>query len=369
MTAGNSIRIHRFLLPASFLYGLGARLRNRLFDRGRLPSESFCVPLICVGNLAAGGTGKTPHTEYLVRLLRGAGFHVATLSRGYKRHTKGYRLATPTSDAGEIGDEPCQLKSKFPDIRVAVDEQRCRGIGQLLLLDNPPVDVVLLDDAFQHRRVKAGLNILLTDYHRLYCDDALLPAGRLREPAAGSRRAHIVVVTKCPPTLTEAGCRRIARKLRPAPGQQLYFSTLCYGRLRPLFPDYVKRPATGMGGDEHVLVVTGIASPALLVEELETRTPHVRLLKFGDHHDFSRKDIRAIRTAFERMEGKAKRIVTTEKDAARLKSHADLDEVLKANLYELPIEVAFLQDRQTCFNQNIIDYVKSNQRNGNLPEK
>ncbi len=369
MTAGKSIRIHRFLLPASFLYGLGVRLRNRLFDRGWLPSKSFCVPLICVGNLAVGGTGKTPHTEYLIRLLQGAGFHVATLSRGYKRHTKGYRLATPASDAGEIGDEPCQMKSKFPDIRVAVDEQRCRGIGQLLLLDKPPVDVVLLDDAFQHRRVKAGLNILLTDYHRLYCDDALLPAGRLREPATGSRRAQVVVVTKCPPSLTEADCRHIARKLRPAPEQQLYFSTLCYGRLRPLFPDCVERPAADMGKDEHVLVVTGIASPTLLMKEVETHTPHVRLLKFGDHHDFSRKDIQAIRTAFDQLGGTARRIVTTEKDAARLKSHTDLDGVLKANLYELPIEVAFLQDRQTSFNQNIIDYVKSHPRNSNLPEK
>ena len=171
------------LLPLSWLYRMGTDIRNKLFDWGWLQSKSFDLPVICIGNLSVGGTGKTPHTEYLIKLLQNEGFHPATLSRGYKRRTKGYLLASPKSTAQQIGDEPCQMKQKFPDIRVAVDEDRCHGIEQLLKLQSPPVDAILLDDAFQHRHVKAGLNILLTDYHRLFCDDTLLPAGRLRESA------------------------------------------------------------------------------------------------------------------------------------------------------------------------------------------
>ena len=186
------------LLPLSWLYRMGTDIRNKLFDWGWLQSKSFDLPVICIGNLSVGGTGKTPHTEYLIKLLQNEGFHPATLSRGYKRRTKGYLLASPKSTAQQIGDEPCQMKQKFPDIQVAVDENRCHGIEQLLKLQSPPVDVILLDDAFQHRHVKAGLNILLTDYHRLFCDDTLLPAGRLRESADGKSRAQIVIVTKCP---------------------------------------------------------------------------------------------------------------------------------------------------------------------------
>lgn len=196
----NFIKIHKWLYPISFLYGIGVTLRNKLFDWGYLRSKSFNVPVICIGNIAVGGTGKTPHTEYLIKLLRHK-FQVAVLSRGYKRHTKGYILSTGESNARNIGDEPYQIKSKFSDIRVAVDENRCHGIEQLCKLNNPPVEVVLLDDAFQHRYVKAGLNILLTDYHRLFCDDALLPAGLLRESVHGKNRAQIVIVTKCPPDI------------------------------------------------------------------------------------------------------------------------------------------------------------------------
>ena len=191
-----SVKIHHWLYPLSWLYGIGVCLRNKLFDWGWLRSKSFDIPVICVGNLAVGGTGKTPHTEYLIRLLQNEGINVAVLSRGYKRKSKGYILATAESSAGKIGDEPYQIKSKFPDIRVAVDEDRCHGIEQLLKLKNPAVDAVLLDDAFQHRRVKAGLNILLTDFHRLLCDDVLLPAGRLRtrrrkEPRTNSHRHEV----------------------------------------------------------------------------------------------------------------------------------------------------------------------------------
>ena len=192
------VKIHYWLYPVSWIYGMGVYLRNKLFDWGYYQSKSFDVPVVCVGNLAVGGTGKTPHTEYLIKLLQQTGANVAMLSRGYKRKSKGYVLATEKTDVKRIGDEPYQIKIKFPGIRVAVDENRCHGIEQLMKLDNPKVDVVLLDDAYQHRHVKAGLNILLTDFHRLFSDDTLLPAGRLREPEDGKNRAHIVIVTKCP---------------------------------------------------------------------------------------------------------------------------------------------------------------------------
>ena len=208
-----SVKIHHWLYPLSWLYGTGVCLRNKLFDWGWLRSRSFDAPVICVGNIAVGGTGKTPHTEYLIKLLQNEGINVATLSRGYKRKSKGYILATAESSVQKIGDEPYQIKSKFPDIRVAVDENRCHGIEQLLTLKSPAVDAVLLDDAFQHRHVKAGMNILLTDYHRLLCDDALLPAGRLREPACGKNRAQIVIVTKCPDDIKPIDFNIITKRL------------------------------------------------------------------------------------------------------------------------------------------------------------
>ena len=217
------IKIFRWLYPASWLYGTGVYLRNKLFDWGWLQSKSFSVPVICIGNLVAGGTGKTPHTEYLIRLLSNCGWNVATLSRGYKRKSKGYVLADAQSSAQQIGDEPKQMKGNCPDIRVAVDKDRCHGIEKLLALENPPVDVILLDDAFQHRYVKAGLNILLTDYHRLLCDDALLPAGQLREPAENKQRAQVVIVTKCPDDLKPIDFNIITKKLHLYPYQKLFF--------------------------------------------------------------------------------------------------------------------------------------------------
>ena len=235
-----SVKIHHWLYPLSWLYGAGVCLRNKLFDWGWLRSRSFDVPVICVGNIAVGGTGKTPHTEYLIKLLQNEGINVATLSRGYKRKSKGYILATAESSVQKIGDEPYQIKSKFPDIRVAVDENRCHGIEQLLTLKSPAVDAVLLDDAFQHRHVKAGMNILLTDYHRLLCDDALLPAGRLREPACGKNRAQIVIVTKCPDDIKPIDFNIITKRLNLYPYQQLYFSRFRYGSLMPLFPEKAK---------------------------------------------------------------------------------------------------------------------------------
>lgn len=361
------IKIHYWLYPLAWMYGMGVRLRNKLFDCGYYRSRSFDVPVICIGNLTVGGTGKTPHTEYLIRLLQQAGTDVAMLSRGYRRKSKGYVLATGKTDVKHIGDEPYQIKSKFPGIRVAVDEDRCHGIEQLLRLDNPPAEVILLDDAYQHRYVKAGLNILLTDYHRLFTDDALLPAGRLREPESGKNRAHIVIVTKCPEEIKPIDFNIIAKRLSLYPYQQLYFSSFRYGALTPLFGR--KRRTLASLEEGQVLLVTGIASPAPLVEKLKAYTPHVELCRFSDHHDFSNKDLQMIKERFERLEGGKRLIVTTEKDATKLRHHPALAEALKPHLYVLPVEVIFLQNQQHTFNQNIVSYVRTHSRNSSLPER
>ena len=363
------IKIYRWLYPASWLYGAGVYLRNKFFDWKWLRSESFAAPVICIGNLVAGGTGKTPHTEYLVRLLRAQGWNVATLSRGYKRKTKGYILADAQSDAQQIGDEPRQMKGKFPDIRVAVDEDRRRGIRELLRLEKPQVDVILLDDAFQHRYVKAGMNILLTDYHRLLCDDALLPAGQLREPAENKQRAQVVVVTKCPDDIKPIDFNIITKKLHLYPYQKLFFSGFRYGRLQPVFPAGGPSGGRSLDGTEQLLLVTGIASPAPMLDELKPQAGHLEHLAFGDHHTFSKSDFALIKERFDRLEGDKRLIVTTEKDAARLKGHPLLPAELKPFLYALPVEIKILQNQQYIFNQTIIDYVRTNPRDRSLPER
>lgn len=377
--------LHPWLSPIAWLYALGVNLRNKLFDWGWLRSRSFCVPTICVGNLAVGGTGKTPHTEYLIRLLQAEGLEVATLSRGYKRKTKGYVLADNRSDARQIGDEPYQMHEKFPEVRVAVCEDRCRGIEELLKLRDPQVEVILLDDAFQHRYVKPGLSILLTDYSRLLCDDRLMPVGQLREPISGKNRARIVIVTKCPDDIKPIDFNIIAKRLHLYPYQELYFSRIGYGELKPIINE-AKTEKVIMNEKEimnekgimneacranrvadnisHVLLVTGIANPTPLKEEMSRRYAHVHLMSFGDHHDFSPHDIKEIAQRFDELPATAGRcIVTTEKDAARLKTHPALSEELKRQIFVIPITIEILQNQQESFNQQIIGYVRKNPRN------
>ncbi|WP_071144954.1 tetraacyldisaccharide 4'-kinase [Bacteroides ihuae] len=363
-------RLNKWLYPVSMLYGAVIGIRNKLFDWGFLRSKSFDIPSICIGNLSVGGTGKTPHAEYLIKLLR-AEFQLAVLSRGYKRHSRGYLLATADSSASSIGDEPYQIKTKFPNIRVAVDEDRCHGIEKLRKLNDPAVDLILLDDAFQHRYVKAGINILLTDYHHLFCEDKLLPVGRLRESINGKNRAHIVIVTKCPADIKPIDFNIISKQLNLYPYQQLYFSTFKYGKLTPVFPEVTekKRDLSSLKADERVLLLTGIASPATIAKEVQTRTSHIDLLSFDDHHDFSKQDMQLIKERFERLDGEKKIIITTEKDAARLIHHPALSNELKAYLYALPIEVRILQNQQHIFNQNIIGYVRENRRNSSFSKR
>lgn len=369
------IKIHKWLYPVSWIYGAVVMMRNKLFDWGMLRSRSFNVPVISIGNLSAGGTGKTPHTEYLIKLLIDQ-YHVAVLSRGYKRRTRGYVLADMKSTARTIGDEPYQMYHKFPSVMMAVDENRCHGIDKLLTLKDPSVEVVLLDDAFQHRYVKPGLSILLTDYHRLFCDDTLLPAGRLREPIGGKNRAQIVIVTKCPQDIKPIDYNIITKRLDLYPYQQLFFSSFRYGNLQPVFPNLISSTNTvgtnnkgiplSALADTDVLLVTGIASPVSVLEKLQNCAKQVDLLSFGDHHDFTQRDMLQIKDRFNKLKGKERLIVTTEKDATRLISHSALDGAVKPFIYALPIEIEILQNQQDNFNQHIIDYVRENTRNSSL---
>ncbi|WP_077153399.1 tetraacyldisaccharide 4'-kinase [Bacteroides bouchesdurhonensis] len=369
------VKIHKWLYPVSWIYRTVVAMRNKLFDWGVFQSKSFNIPVICVGNLAVGGTGKTPHTEYLIELLRDK-YQVAVLSRGYKRRTSGYVLATPQSTVKTIGDEPYQMHTKFPSVTLAVDENRCHGIEKLLRLKEPAVDVILLDDAFQHRYVKPGLSILLTDYHRLFCDDILLPAGRLRESINGKNRAQIVIVTKCPQDIKPIDYNIITKRLNLYPYQQLFFSSFRYGNLRPVFSQNDSDSITGDSRnkevplssltDANILLVTGIASPTPMLERLKEYTQNIDLLSFGDHHDFSHRDIQLVKERFNKLKGEQRIIITTEKDATRLLHHPAVNEELKPFIYALPIEIEILQNQQDKFNQHIINYVRENTRNRSL---
>ena len=353
---GDLIHIRHWLKPVAWLYGIGVQLRNKCFDAGLLQQASFELPIICIGNITVGGTGKTPHTEMLLKMLRKQ-FHLAVLSRGYKRKSKGFVLATPQSSMLDIGDEPWQMKQKFPDVTVAVDANRRRGIRRLLggAVDPRP-DVILLDDAFQHRYVKASLNILLTDYHRLMTDDTLLPAGRLREPVSAKERAHIVVVTKCPPKLKPMEYRVLQEQLDLRPFQKLFFSTFRYGKLKRLFGEQ-GAPAEELTPDAHVLLLTGIASPVQMLMDLHNFTRHITPLSFADHHEFTSADIEKIEKAFTAMQGNKRLIITTEKDAARLLLVHDLSTIVRHHIFVLPIEVEILRGQETEFRHAILEAI------------
>ena len=362
---GDFIKINKWLLPFSWLYGLGVRFRNFCYDVGLLKSHAFHVPVISVGNITVGGTGKTPHVEYLVRLLESRN-RVAVLSRGYKRKTHGFLVADDSSTARDIGDEPYQIKKKFPHVTVAVDSKRVRAINTLTAQDDS-LDAIILDDAFQHRQVKPGINILLVDYHRLIIYDRLLPAGRLREPLKGKDRADIVIITKCPKNLKPMEFRVITKAMDLFPYQQLFFTTFEYDTPQPMFPEN-----TGAVGslkdleDWNVLLLTGIASPRQIREDFEQAVhSHLTLLNYPDHHHFREKDIAKINTVFAAMPS-PKAIVTTEKDAARLAHTDGLSDEVRRHIYTLPIRVNFMLDQEDKFNENIKGYVLKNSRNSIL---
>ena len=346
------------MLPASVLYGMAVRLRNYLFDQGILKEHTFGCPIICIGNLSVGGTGKTPHTEYLISLLRDK-YRTAVLSRGYKRKTRGFLLAGPDSTADQIGDEPWQMHDKYPDVQVAVCAQRVRGIQALLAQANAP-QAILLDDAYQHRYVKAGLNILLIDYNQLQGDMHLLPAGRLREPFSEMRRADIVIVTKCPPNMNPIDYRIATNRLSVSANQHLFFSDIRYEHPRKVFRQEVI-PIDQLR-ESSVLLLTGIANPRPMERYLRERCREMRVMAFGDHHRFTRQDIAAINQAYSTMPSDSY-VVTTQKDAARLRYADGLDASLREHLLELPIKIHILRGSDLQFNNIILNYVRKNTRN------
>lgn len=356
----NNLHIIPWLLPLSYIYKVGVDFRNYLFDRKVLKSETFRLPVICVGNLTVGGTGKTPHTEYLIRLLHRQ-WRVAVLSRGYKRKSRGLVVAGTGTPFSEIGDEPYQMKQKFPDITLAVCKKREVGIRALTQQPQAKApQVIILDDAFQYRRVEAGINILLTDFHRLICQDKLLPAGRLREPFENRIRANIIIVTKCPARLTPLDYSLIEKKLELCPFQNLFFTTQQYKNLKEVFGKK-SLPLQTLKTVSNILMLTGIATPNILAHALRKWNRNVTKLSFGDHHDFTPSDERKINSTYQRIRNNNSIIVTTEKDAARLRFCQHLSGEVQNALYSLPVEVAFLKDDAENFNSIILNYVRTNQ--------
>ena len=349
-------KINKALLPFSWLYGLGVWVRNKLFDWKILPAETFDVPVISIGNLAVGGTGKTPHTEYLIRLLSHR-YRVAVLSRGYRRKTRGFVLAGKHADSRSIGDEPYQMYRKFPEITVAVDSNRRRGIRNLLAcpeIQRP--EVILLDDAFQHRYVKPSLSILLTDSRRPFYEDRLLPAGRLREPARNAERADIVIFTKynCELRITNY-------ELRITNYESVHRSHFIYKELLPVFPEKssAQKENTERLKKESCsfLLLTGLAHPEDLIQYLEKYTSGLQTMVYPDHHDFSRKDILEIMERFNKIQNKNKLIITSEKDAVRLMHNPHIREEIKGLIYYIPVEVAFEPEQEKLFIQKIENHV------------
>ena len=339
---------------ASRLYGVVVALRNWLYDKEILHSYPPTLPTICVGNLAVGGTGKTPHVEYLVHLLQEHGYRVAVLSRGYKRSTTGFVEADESSTTATIGDEAMQLKQAFPELIVAVCEDRVAGIRHLQAL-HPDLQCIVLDDAFQHRRLHAGYNIVLTQADRLYTDDYLLPLGRLREQAKGIHRTNCVVVTKCADTIQPIDMRITANKLNLPPYQPLLFTRMEYEPLRPLWGEG-PAPCIEALRQQKVLLLTGIAQPHYLQEHVSKSGCEVYPLTFADHHAFKEADVQRIVNAYEHHHCSV--IITTEKDAVRLKECSSFPNTLKSTVFVQPIHVVFLGEDQQTFNTNILDYVR-----------
>lgn len=334
--------LRKLLFPFAILYGFITSIRNFLFDKGILKSTSFDLPVIAVGNLSVGGTGKTPQIEYLIRLLSDK-YKIATLSRGYKRKSEGFVLADENSNAEILGDEPFQFHQKFPNVMVAVDANRTNGIQQLLSKDEKP-EIILLDDAYQHRKVKAGFYILLTSYGDLYADDFMLPTGNLRESRSGAERANIVVVTKCPKILTEEEQTKIRLKLKLNAAQQVFFTFIDYdmvifGKNEKIAVNKIK--------SESKLLLAGIAKPKPFFDYLKNESDEC--LTFPDHHHFSDADLDSIL-----RKANGRKIITTEKDYVRLKDSEWIDQ-----LYYLPIKSSFINHQQD-FDATILEYVKEN---------
>ncbi|MDR1918668.1 MAG: tetraacyldisaccharide 4'-kinase [Tannerellaceae bacterium] len=365
MPVETTFKLHYLLAPLSFIYGCVVGVRNLLFNWGILPSKEYPVPVISLGNLAIGGTGKTPHTEYLINLL-GKQYKLGVLSRGYKRSTRGFILAGDEDTALTIGDEPYQMKRKFPHVCIAVDGNRGRGIRNLLALpDEQRPDIILLDDAFQHRYVSPSLSILLTDYNRLFYQDKLLPFGYLREAKGNMRRAHVIIATKCAEDLLPIDFRIIESEMGLQPYQHVYFTRITYGKTKPVFPVYTDHIPEGnfLNADNEVLLLAGIASPTLFIREAQQRFKKVTSLVFPDHHSFDKQDIRKIKETFNRLDSPDKFILVTEKDAARLLHNPLIPDEWKKLIYYLPITIDFCTETNLSFDDCIQNHIITFQRN------
>lgn len=356
------MRFLRLLLfPLSFIYALGVILRNWAYDAGIFRSRKFKIPVISVGNLAVGGSGKSPMTEYLVTLFKND-FTMATLSRGYGRRTKGFLNVKLSSLAEDVGDEPLQFKQKFPEITVAVCEDRVAGIKEL----NQRHELIIMDDAYQHRAVKPGFSILLFDYNSLFNFPWFLPSGDLREPLSGRKRADVIVVTKTPGNLPDEERLRIIARVDPYPHQQVYFSYLDYGDLAMLYHPENKMSLAGITAETQIVLLTGIANPAPLAAELKRQSGRLVHHQYPDHYQFGKKNISKLVAAFKALPGSDKLIITTEKDAQRLKGYP-FKELLKGlPVYYLPVKAAIHQPDENRFNDLIREYVRQHTVNNRV---
>lgn len=341
------------LSPFAVLYGIGISLRNFLYQSKVIRSITFDIPVIAVGNLSVGGAGKTPHIEYLIELLQPY-LNVATLSRGYKRKTEGFIAVQIEHTAIQVGDEPLQYKRKYPDVFVTVGEDRAFAIPKLMM-QKPDTQVVLLDDAFQHRAVTPNLNILLTEYSRPYYDDSLLPVGRLREWANGAKRADVIIVTKCPISITESDKMRLIKGLNPEARQRIFFSYYDY----PRAPYYIlnSQYTANLHPKLDILMVSGIARADYLIDTLNAKVNSVRLMEFADHHFFSNSDVAQIKRVFDSIESENKIILTTEKDAVRFQLHNDYLIKEQLPIFALPTKVAFHFNENEIFDKMIKEFL------------
>ncbi|PCI98830.1 MAG: tetraacyldisaccharide 4'-kinase [Flavobacteriales bacterium] len=350
------IIVRILLFPFSIIYGAILFIRNKLYDWNIFKSSPFNFPVIVVGNLSLGGTGKTPHIEYLIRLLQSE-YKIATLSRGYKRKSKGFFLSNENSTINDIGDEPLQYKTKFNNLIVAVDEKRVNGIKKIKEI-HPKTELILLDDAYQHRALKAGLNILITEFNKLYIKDSVIPSGRLREFACGSNRADIIIVSKTKSDLSLSERENVINQLKPKYHQTVYFSYIKYSEITP-FTNAAKT-LTNKTKENAVLLLTGIAKPQALYKKLENEYHSIKHIEFSDHHDFTNSDVKNIKEQFDCLSENNKIIITTEKDIMRLSLPSILNQLQDIPIFYIPIEICFHGNDKKEFDNKILNYVTKN---------
>ncbi len=344
--------VRLLLLPFTILYAMAIAVRNFLYTSRIITRTRFDFPIICIGNLSAGGTGKTPHIEWLIRLL-GIDYKLAVLSRGYKRKTVGYILADTKSTPQSIGDEPFQIAQNFPNVSVAVSENRVLGIPHLLG-DVTDTEVILMDDGLQHLPVKPGFSIILTDYHHPFYNDWLLPSGRLREFRSGYKKAEVIVVTKCPPLLSKTERELITTQIRPMPNQTVFFTTLQYGNLQPVFEQKLPDQT------QSVLAVSGIASPELFCNELNSRYTQLTSLAYSDHQEYTNLILTEIAEKYRSLDNAI--IVTTQKDAVKFHTETAINILGKLPVFYLPVQVKLLDDSEESFKKLLTQYIVNEQQ-------